>query len=66
MYQKPDFVKVSLKVSDVFANYSQTKCPMDEGSLSMLAGNNCTDIYIENTTFVEQGWGVGCYHSQNP
>ena len=30
MYQKPDFVKVSLKVSDVFANYNATGCPEDE------------------------------------
>ncbi len=28
MYQAPDFVKVSVKVKDVFAGYAQ-KCPYD-------------------------------------
>ncbi len=66
MYQKPDFVKVSVRVKDVFANYSGSGCPMDEGAINLLAGSPCYDVHIPNTTYIAQGWGDGCYSTQNP
>lgn len=66
MYQKPDFVKVSLKVKDVFANYSAGGCPMDEGSVNLLAGTGCKDIEVPNTTYMALNWGDGCYSTLTP
>lgn len=66
MYQKPDFVKVSVKVKDVFANYGTNSCPMDEGAVNLLTSSPCSEISIPNTTFIAQGWGGGCYSTQNP
>jgi hypothetical protein len=66
MYQKPDFVKVSVKVKDVFANYSGTSCPMDEGTVNLLVASPCYVITVPDTTYVAQGWGIGCYSTNNP
>ena len=66
MYQKPDFVKVSVKVKDVFANYIQSGCKMDEGAYHALVGDNCYDYTVDNTTFVAEGWGIGCYSTLAP
>ncbi len=66
MYQKPDFVRVSVKVKDVFANYTAGGCPMDEGAVNLLSESPCYVIHIDNTTYVAQGWGDGCYSTLNP
>ena len=66
MYQKPDFVKVSVKVKDVFANYVGSGCPMDEGAVNLLAVSPCREYVVENTTYIAQGWGNGCYSTLTP
>ena len=68
MYQKPDFVKVSRKVKDVFANYSLTGCLPNgggaQGQIDAGAGT-CSD---NGSSFVwtEVMGGPGCYFTKNP
>ena len=68
MYQRPDFVKVSVKVKDVFANYSITGCAPNtadtQGQVDVGAGT-CNDVVTSNT-FVTLGLGNSCYSTQNP
>ncbi len=68
MYQKPDFVKVSLKVKDVFANYAVTGCAPNvadtQGQVDIGVGT-CGDIGTANT-WVTLGMGAACYTTQNP
>ena len=64
MYQKPDFIKVSVKVKDVFANYQTTGCPMDEWSGYTTPCEN-TDAYVY-FTYVSQGAAYQCYSTLNP
>ena len=68
MYQKPDFVQVSVKVEDVFANYLATGCPEDEqGSWMHTVPCEGTPEYeYEKSTFTEAGWGHQCYSVLNP
>ena len=68
MYQKPDFVKVSLKVSDVFANYNATGCPEDE-FLQWQYTVPCegTDDYHQvANTYTGMGLAHQCYSGFNP
>ena len=68
MYQKPDFVQVSVKVADVFANYLATGCPEDE-RLTWQFTKPCegTDKYQQVAeTFTSQGFDHNCYSSFNP
>lgn len=68
MYQKPDFVKVSLKVSDIFANYVTTGCPEDE-ELKWMYTVPCegTPGYKEvYSTYTGIGLGYYCYTTQKP
>ena len=65
MYQKPDFIKVSVKVKDVFANYQASGCPMDE---SRQYTQPCTEDdpnYIYNS-FIGLGLAHQCYTTSNP
>ena len=64
MYQKPDFIKVSVKVKDVFANYQTTGCPMDE--LRQYT-NPCTEDDPNYTyeTYVSLGLAHQCYGTYN-
>ena len=68
MYQKPDFVKISLKVKDVFANYTVTGCAPNtansQGQVDVGAGT-CNDVGTANT-WVSLGMGNACYTTQNP
>jgi hypothetical protein len=64
MYQKPDFIKVSLKVSDVFANYLATGCPQEEYTNKTAPCENTPDY--EHKTFTGEGWGHQCYRIFNP
>lgn len=68
MYQKPDFVKVSLKVSDVFASYGTTGCPQDEEhKWAYTIPCEGTDDYTEiHNTYTGMGFGHQCYSSLNP
>ena len=66
MYQKPDFMKISIKAQDVFSSYAG--CPNDEGYVSVLTDPcdndpNMKEIY---GTFIEFGWGYQCYSSEKP
>lgn len=68
MYQKPDFVKVSLKVSDIFANYAATACPEDE-FLQWQFTVPCegTDNWQEvANTYTGMGYAHMCYSTKNP
>ena len=68
MYQKPDFIKVSVKANDVFGNYDATGCPEDE-FLQWKYTVPCedTDDYQQvANTFTGLGWGTGCYSDFNP
>ncbi|MDO4748162.1 MAG: hypothetical protein Q4A12_03190 [Eubacteriales bacterium] len=68
MYQKPDFLKISLKVKDVFANYSVTGCAPNtadtQGQVDLGVGT-CSDVGTSNT-WVSLGLGASCYTEQNP
>ena len=62
MYQKPDFVKVSVKVKDVFANYIQTGCIKDEGAVVLQnSGDACLPF---DGTFMDLGWDHQCYSTE--
>lgn len=63
MYQKPDFIKVSVKVKDVFASYN-TSCPHDEMSMWV---QPClgTDGYV-HMDYLEMGMGHQCYSVELP
>lgn len=65
MYQKPDFIKVSVKANDVFANYGVTGCPQQE---NITATQPCTpdDPNYQHDTFTGWGWGIQCYTVFNP
>ena len=68
MYQKPDFVQVSVKVEDVFANYLTTGCPEDE-FLQWQFTVPCegTDDYKQvANTYTGMGYGHQCYSKFNP
>lgn len=68
MYQKPDFVKISLKVKDVFASYTITGCQPNiadtNGQVDTGVGT-CNDVGTNNT-FVTLNLGAYCYTTQNP
>lgn len=68
MYQKPDFIKVSVKVDDVFANYDATGCPEDEGAFWQYTipceGTDEYD-YVQGT-YTGIGFAHQCYSSLNP
>lgn len=68
MYQKPDFVKVSLKVKDVFANYPVTGCLPNgantQGQVDVGVGT-CGDISTSNS-WIALMMGNDCYTTQNP
>ena len=68
MYQKPDFIKVSVKVKDVFANYLATGCPEDEFLLWQFT-DPCegTDDYKQvASTYTGTGIGHQCYSTDRP
>ncbi len=68
MYQKPDFVQVSVKVADVFANYLATGCPEDE-FLQWQFTVPCegTDNYHQvANTYTGMGLAHQCYSAYNP
>jgi len=68
MYQKPDFIKVSVKVNDVFASYVSTGCPEDERG-AWVYTIPCEDTpsyeYVEST-FTGMGLGHQCYSTLAP
>ncbi len=68
MYQKPDFIQISVKVEDVFANYLTTGCPEDE-TLMWIYTIPCAgkDNYRqEYQTLTQAGMGNQCYSTYNP
>lgn len=68
MYQKPDFMKISVRAADVFASNGKTGCPQDH-QISWTYTMPCdgTDEYQQvESTFTELGWGHQCYTTQNP
>lgn len=72
MYQKPDFVQISVKVEDVFANYLTTGCPKDGFAGWMYSGDTAADCegkpgytYVDNT-LTGLGYAHMCYSSFNP
>jgi hypothetical protein len=67
MYQKPDFVKVSLKVSDIFASYLATGCPEDEFVYQThVVNTNCKDTDQTNTFTGVYQQAHHCYSEFNP
>ena len=71
MYQKPDFVQVSVKVEDVFANYLTTGCPHDSYFGWTLTGlpEQCkaSGSAIETEyVFTSLSATHQCYSTQNP
>ena len=71
MYNKPDFVQVSVKVEDVFANYLSTGCPHDGfagwayvGSAADCEGTEGAQ-WVDNT-FIGLGFAHQCYSTNNP
>ena len=68
MYNKPDFVQVSVKVEDVFANYLATGCPEDEYLYwhFTVPCEGKPDAYKESNTLTGMGYGHMCYTSLNP
>lgn len=68
MYQKPDFIKVSVKVNDVFASYITTGCPQDERGIWMYT-DPCEGTsnykYVEST-FTGMGLAHQCYSTLAP
>ena len=65
MYQKPDFIKVSVKANDVFAAYGTTGCPQDEMSGYISPCNPGDPNYYE-TTLTGLGYTHECYSSLMP
>ena len=68
MYQKPDFIKVSVKANDVFAPYGTGGCPEDE-FLQWAYTIPCegTEDYRQiANTYTGMGYGYQCYSSLNP
>ena len=68
MYQKPDFVQVSVKVEDVFANYLTTGCPEDEFlQWNFTVPCEGTDNYQQvSNTYTGMGMAHQCYSTYNP
>lgn len=68
MYQKPDFIKVSVKVDDVFANYDATGCPQDEfAGWQFQEPCEGTDNYkYVAYTYTSMGYTYECYSTHNP
>ncbi len=69
MYQKPDFIKVSVKVNDIFAGYNtDSGCPEDEFLYwnYTVPCEGTPDYRQEANTFTGLGWGSGCYSTLNP
>ena len=68
MYTAPDFIRVSVKAKDIFSGYD-THCPMDEFRFERNT-NPCTAAdpryEIVVNTYVGEGWGLGCYSTQDP
>ena len=61
MYQKPDFVKISLKVKDVFANYT---CTPIGGGLIAHTDTDITTVCSDSSevfNYVTAGFGNECY-----
>lgn len=64
MYQKPDFIKVSVKANDVFAAYGSTGCPMDEMTFYTIPCDAGDPNYME-TTLLGMGYSHECYTTLN-
>lgn len=62
MYQKPDFVKVTIDSENAFANSS---CPGDYSGQYMWTGEGCKDYYDPNS-LVSGTATWQCYSEQNP
>ena len=65
MYQKPDFIKVSVKANDVFAAYGTTGCPQDETSSYTVPCNPGDPGYFA-VTLTGLGYTYECYTSLMP
>lgn len=69
MYQKPDFMKVSVKVQDVFSGYLATGCPYDEETVinyTVPCTESDPNYSYNHSTYVSEGWGHQCYTIFNP
>ena len=68
MYQKPDFIKVSVKVNDVFANYSSTGCPADERGMwtYTIPCEGTENYHYVEGTMVSLGLASQCYTTLAP
>lgn len=64
MYQKPDFLKVSVKVKDMFA-YGDSNCPHDEYESYTSPCTESDPNYVYRD-YLAMGWGDGCYSIFNP
>lgn len=65
MYQKPDFLTVSVKVKDVFSSYLASGCPHDEYTSYTSPCSTADENYV-HMDYLELGWGDGCYSIHNP
>lgn len=67
MYQKPDFVQVSVKVKDVYANYQATGCPEDQFGGWLHSDGSCDGTTDDvNGTLTSMGFAHQCYSTLNP
>ena len=69
MYQKPDFIKVSVKANDVFAPYGTGGCPENEYELENFT-IPCTpsdpNYSVSYDTYTGMGYSYMCYSALNP
>ena len=64
-YIAPDYEMVSLNVSDICASYPITGCPHEHSSGATVPCTSSDPNYWE-MDFIQEGWGIGCYATQNP
>lgn len=70
MYQKPDFLKVSVKIKDIYSGYMTSGCvPNDMGGWSYTSPCEGTDDwhYVPGILFTELGGDISsCYTTNLP
>lgn len=69
MYQSPDFIKVSVKVKDVYSSYLATGCIEDEGMMWVLVSpceGTSGAFEIGPTTFTAEFSASQCYSTNMP
>ncbi len=67
MYQAPDFIKVSTKAEDVYANYSTGCMPDGRYYYEQAVAATCLDLgpFVDDVVATYSG-GIQCYSTLNP